>query len=223
MLRWRAMRQYLILFGLAALAASPAACKRNGDSNSPSGECGGLCGKGTRCDGRQCVVDYSQDVCTTQDVVPYEEVPMRPPITSWGECTMNRNELPKKFVPVDDSKIPQYDPSRPRRVDWDEGEEQLSEAVLNANMRDIEYAINDCLAIAACYNGGSLKGGRIDMMISLDGKTGRADAVTVTANSDLQVFGIVPCVRKAVADHQFPRYNGPPMTIKYNIEIGMYD
>lgn len=213
------MRTYLILAGLAALAMSPAACKRNSDSNSPGGECGGLCGRGTRCDGEQCVVDYSQDVCTNF-VAETPEVPMRPPITSWGECTLDRNQLPKKFVPVDDSAIEQYDPNRTRTLDWSDGDEQLNEPVLNANMREIEYAINECLAVAACYNGGTLKGGRLDLVISLVGKTGRADAVSVTAPPDLSVYGIVPCVRKAVADHQFPKYSGPPMTVKYNIEIG---
>ncbi|PCC71757.1 hypothetical protein SAMN02745121_03109 [Nannocystis exedens] len=213
------MRTTLILAGLVGLSMAPAACKKNSDSNAPGGECGGMCGRGTRCDGNTCVVDYSQDICTSQAVVQ-EEVPMRPPITSWGECTLDRNQLPKKFVPVDDKSIPQYDPNRTRTLDWSAGDEQLNEPVLNANMREVEYAINECLAVAACYNGGSLKGGRIDLIISLVGKTGRADAVSVTAGPDLQVFGIVPCVRKAIANHQFPTYNGPPMTVKYNIEIG---
>lgn len=202
------------------MAISPVACKRNSDSAAPTGECGGMCGRGTRCDGNVCVVDYSQDVCGTPEEAKPEPVPTKPPITSWGECTMDRNQLPKKHVPVDDKNVPQYDPNRTRTLDWSEGDEQLNEPVLMANMRDIEYAINECLAVAACYNGGSLKGGRLDLVISLSGKTGKADAVTVSAPPDLQVYGIVPCVRRAVADHQFPTYSGPPMTVKYNIEIG---
>lgn len=203
------------------MAISPVACKRNSGSNEPSGECGGMCGRGTRCDGNVCVVDYSQDVCGSQEEpkVP-ESVPTKPPITSWGECTLDRNQLPKKHVPVNDKDIPQWDPNRARTLDWSEGDEQLNEPVLMSNMRDIEYGINECLAVAACYNGGSLKGGRLDMVISLSGKTGKADAVTVTAPPDLQIYGIVPCVRRAVADHQFPTYSGPPMTIKYNVEFG---
>lgn len=216
------MRTTLIAAGLVGFAISPVACKRNTDSAAPSGECSGLCGRGTRCDGRLCVVDYSQDICTQQvESPPDPAVPTRPPITSWGECTMDRNDLPKKFVPVDDKSIPQFDPNRARTLDWSEGEEQLSEPVLMANMRDIEYKINDCLAVAACYNGGGLKGGLLDFAISVSGKTGKALAVTVTAPPDLQVFGIVPCVRKAISEHQFPTYDGPPMTVKYSIEIGM--
>ena len=215
------MRTTLIAAGLVGLTISPAACKRSGDSEAPGGECGGMCGRGTRCDGRACVVDYSQDICNS-GVEPVSEpvVPTKPPITSWGECTLDRNELPKKHVPVDDKAIPQFDPNRARTLNWSEGDEQLSEPVLMSNMRDIEYKINECLAIAACYNGGSLKGGLLDFVISLSGKSGKAAAVTVTAPPDLQVYGIVPCVRKAITDHQFPTYDGPPMTIKYNIEIG---
>ncbi|WAS91762.1 hypothetical protein [Nannocystis punicea] len=212
------MRTTLIFAGLVAVSLSPAACKRNSDSRGPDG-CGGLCGKGTHCEAGVCVVDSSQETPTTQ-VVETNEIPMRPQITSWGECTHERDELPKKFHAVDDSEIPQFDIERPRVLDWSEGEEQLNEQVLSAHMREVEYGINECLGIAACYNGGSLKGGRLDMVVSLLGKTGRVDAVTVTASKHLQVFGIVPCVRKAVFDHEFPRYNGPQMTVKYNIEIG---
>lgn len=203
------------------MAISPVACKRNGDTAAPTGECGGMCGHGTRCDGKVCVVDYSQDICGSHDEPKAPEaVPTKPPVTSWGECTLDRNQLPKKHVPVNDKDIPQYDPNRARTLDWSEGDEQLNEPVLMSNMRDIEYAINECLAVAACYNNASLPGGRLDLVISLSGKTGKADAVTITAPPALQIYGIVPCVRRAVADHQFPTYSGPPMTIKYNVEFG---
>lgn len=216
------MRTTLLVAGLLGVALSPTACKRNSDSVTPEGECGGLCGKGTRCDGSVCVVDYSQDICAAPDDAAKPEVaPSKPPIQSWGECTVERSSLPKKFVPVNDKNIPQFDPNRARTLDWNEGEEQLSESMLMANMRDVEYKINECLSVAACYQGGSLPDGRIDMHFSLSGKDGHVDAVTVTAPAGLQVYGIIPCVRKAIAEHQFPTYNGPPMTVKYNIEIGL--
>ena len=44
--------------------------------------------------------------------------------------------------------------------------------------------------------------------------------IAVTAPAGLSVFGIIPCARKAVADHVFPTYDGPAMTVRYNIEIG---
>ncbi len=215
------MRFTLFAVGFFGVALSQAACKKDGETNSPGGgECESMCGRGTRCDGKVCVVDYSQDICST----PEEEQPvvaMKPPITSWGECYEDRNQMPK-FKPVDDSKIAQFDPNATRNLDMNGGDEQLNEAVLNSHMRDVEYAINDCLAKAACYQGSSLPNGRIDFQLRLSG-SGKVDSISVSAPPGLSVFGIIPCVRKAVSDHAFPSYDGPPMTVKYNIEIGGSD
>ena len=213
----------ITLFAAVILGAGlgQAACKRDSATSEPGGECGGMCGRGTRCDGKVCVVDYGQDICQSQVASTVEPVvPMRAPITNWGECWEDRNQLPKKFKPVDDSGIPQFDPDQARNLDWGEGEEQLSAPVLNAHMREIEYDINACLGIAACYAGGSLPGGRIDFAFRIGGKDGKIDSITVNAPPGLSVFGIVPCSRKAVANHQFPTYSGPPMTVKYSIDIG---
>ena len=211
--------------GFLVVALSPTACKRSGDSSSPGGECGGLCGKGTRCDGSMCVVDYSQDICASaEEVNETPVVPMKPPITSWGECYQDRSELPKKFKPVDDKSIPQFDPNAARAVDMNGtgGDATLDESLLNANMREVEYAINECLATAACYQGSGLPNGRIEFQFRLRG-TGKIESVTVAAPTGLSVFGVVPCSRKAIADHVFPTFDGPPMTVRYSIEIGGVD
>ena len=212
----------ITLFAAVILGAGfgQAACKKDSGTSDPGGECSGRCGKGTRCDGEKCIVDYGQDICASNEPTKVEPVvPMRPPITNWGECWQDRNQLPKKFKPVDDKDIPQFDPNEARSLDWGEGEEQLSAPVLNANMREIEYDINECLGIAACYQGSSLPGGHIDFAFRLGGK-GKVDAISVTAPAGLSVFGIIPCARKAVANHSFPSYAGPPMTVKYSIDIG---
>jgi len=214
------MRITLFAAGILGAVLGQTACKRDAGTSEPGGECGGKCGRGTRCDGQVCVVDYSQDICASSTPTKVEpEVQMRPPITNWGECWEDRNQLPKKFKPVDDSKIPQFDPNQARKLDWGEGDEQLSPPVLNAHMREIEYDINACLGIAACYQGSSLPGGQIDFVFRLTGK-GKVDAITVTAAPGLSVFGVIPCARKAIADHEFPTYSGPPMTVKYSIDIG---
>lgn len=212
------MRTTVIAVGLLGVALQQGACKKTGETSSPGGECSGLCGKGTRCDGGVCVVDYSQEICNGTIEEKQEVVPSRPPITSWGECWEDRNQMPK-FKPVDDKKIPQFDPNAVRKLDMNHGDEQLNEPVLMSHMRDVEYAINACLSTAACYQGSSLAGGTIDFVFRLSGD-GKVDSVSVTAPPPLQVFGIVPCVRKAVADHAFPAFDGPSMTVKYNIEIG---
>lgn len=214
------MRTGLIAAGFLAVMVQTTACKKDGDSSSPSGSgCADKCGRGTRCDGTMCVVDYGQDICSSGDTLTQpDEVPMKAPITSWGECWEDRNQLPK-FKPVEDKSIPQYDPNVARKLDMNAGEEQLSEPVLMSNMRDVEYEINKCLSTAACYQGQSLQGGQIDFQFRVGGD-GKVESVTVKAPSQLSIFGIVPCSRKAVYDHQFPKFDGPGMTVNYNIQIG---
>lgn len=214
------MRITLFAAGILGVALSQGGCKRESTTTSPvSGECGGLCGRGTRCDGKVCVVDYGQDICaSTTEPESEPQVEMRPPITNWGECWEDRNQLPK-FKPVDDKAIPQFDPNAVRRLDMNAGEEQLNEPVLMSNMRDVEYEINKCLSTAACYQGQSLAGGQIDFQFRIGGD-GKVESVTVRAPQQLQIFGIVPCSRKAVFDHQFPKFDGPGMSVTYNIQIG---
>ncbi|MBL9105035.1 MAG: hypothetical protein JNL82_29085 [Myxococcales bacterium] len=212
------MRTGLIAAGFLAVMVQQAACKKSGESSSPEG-CADKCGRGTRCDGSLCVVDYSQDICASDGPVERpDEVPMKPPITSWGECWEDRNQLPK-FKPIDDKKIPQFDPNAVRRLDMNAGEEQLNEPVLMSNMRDVEYEINKCLSLASCYEGSSLKSGGLDFKFRLGGD-GKVESVSVTAPPQLTVWGIVPCTRKAIFDHQFPKFDGPAMTVTYSIEIG---
>jgi len=213
------MRTGLIAAGFLAVMVQQGACKRDGDSSSPGGGCADKCGRGTKCDGSMCVVDYSEVNCADGgSTAPPDEVPAKPPITSWGECWEDRNQLPK-FKPIDDKAIPQFDPNAVRRLDMNAGEEQLNEPVLMSNMRDVEYEINKCLSTAACYQGQSLQGGQIDFQFRVGGD-GKVESVTVRAPQQLQIFGIVPCSRKAVFDHQFPKFDGPGMSVTYNIQIG---
>lgn len=203
--------------GLTALllgAASAISCR----AKTPElpGECAGMCGKGTRCDGAACVVDYSQDICGN----PYDsepEVSAPPPVDSWGVCDQDRASLPA-FVAVDDSKVPQFDPNATIVLDMNAGSERLRDDVLNAEMRKIEHEINACLNTAACYNGGHLGSGEIAFRFRLLG-SGKVQSVTVEAPAELTVHGIVPCTRKVIADHVFPKFNGQHMVVKYSIEL----
>ena len=84
------MRFTLFAVGILGAALAQTACKRDSETSSPSGECDGMCGRGTRCDGKLCVVDYSQDICASPETNETPVVPMKPPITSWGECFEDR-------------------------------------------------------------------------------------------------------------------------------------
>ncbi|MEZ4453949.1 MAG: hypothetical protein R3B09_31115 [Nannocystaceae bacterium] len=199
--------------GLLA-AISPMACHKK--TSEKPGECAGMCGKGTRCDGAACVVDYSQDICGT----PYQsepEVEMEPPVESWGVCDQDRSSLPA-FVAADDSKIPQFDANATMVLDMNAGTERLRDDVLNAEMRKIEHEINACLNTAACYNGGRLGSGEIGFRFRVMGN-GTVHSVSIEAPQDLTVYGVVPCARKVIFQHKFPKFDGQNMVVKYTIEL----
>ena len=190
-------------------------CHGGEETASPE-ECAGMCGKSTRCDGSKCVVDYSTDVCdgmSTEEEA--EDLP--PPIDNWGACDVDPATL-APFEAVDDSAIPAYDPNNATVLDMNAGSERLSDTQLTAQMRHIEHKINACLSLASCHNNG-LGSGAISFEFRVVGKTGRVDGVNILAPEELQIFGIVPCLRKAVWEHNFPTFNGQHMVVKYSVEL----
>jgi hypothetical protein len=44
--------------------------------------------------------------------------------------------------------------------------------------------------------------------------------VTVKAPAHLRVFGIVPCLRKALFTHRFPSWDGPAAGVDYSFQVG---
>lgn len=176
-----------------------------------------MCGKGTRCDGSRCIVDYSQDICGSGSQGDEPAPEMLPAIDNWGHCDQDPKRMPK-FVAVDDSGIPEIDPNRATVLDMNAGSEQLRDDILMSEMRKVEYEINKCLGTAACYNGGALGGGEMKINFRLLGN-GSVESVSIEAAEPLKIYGIVPCSRMAVFQHGFPRFNGQVMTVKYTIEL----
>ncbi|MCA9688893.1 MAG: hypothetical protein R3A51_18015 [Nannocystaceae bacterium] len=209
----------LFFAGALGLSLTTTACRGGKETNKP-GECGGRCGDGTKCQDGQCVVDYLA-VCRPDDYDPdggdEDNTQMRPPIDTWGQCQEDASDLPP-FKPVDDSHVPQYDPNKARTLSMDIGDEQLAEDTINAHMRDVEYALNECFSRAACYNNGVFPSGTIEFVFRLEG-SGQVESVKVTAPEEFNIFSAIQCARKAVYDHKFPSYDGPGMTISYAVEL----
>ncbi|MBK8262222.1 MAG: hypothetical protein IPK80_12910 [Nannocystis sp.] len=210
------MRSGALFLALSIAALVSPACRTSKSSATP-GECAGACGKGTRCDGSQCVVDYSQDICGGNSYSDEPAPDMLPAIDNWGSCDRDPKKLPK-FAPVDDSGISELDPNKTMVLDMNAGAEKLRDDVLMAEMRKIEYEINKCMGVAACYSGGHLGGGEMKISFRLLGN-GSVESVSITAAEPLTVFGIIPCARMAVFQHAFPRFNGQHMVVKYTIEL----
>jgi len=210
------MKVFWIGLGALGLATVVGAC-RSGNTIAP-GECGTMCGTGTRCDNGTCVVDYSQDICGSSYEAPEAEAPeTKPAIDNWAECTQDMGSLPE-FAPVDDSDIPQFDPNAARSLDMNAGEEQLDEELINTHMREIEYALNACFSTAACYNEGAFPTGELSFTFRLEA-SGEVSSVAIEAPDEFNIFGTIPCSRRAVADHKFPSFDGPGMTISYSVEL----
>ncbi len=208
------------LFGLSLTTG----CRGGATNNPGDGECGGLCGDGTKCsDEGMCVVDYLA-ACTPggydeSDSMVDDGGDLQPPIDNWGQCQDDMASLPE-FVPVDDSMVPQYDPNAPRKLDMNGsmGEEQLAEDTINRHMREIEYSLNECFSRAACYNNGVFPGGAISFEFRIQG-SGQVESVKVDAPTEMDIFSTIQCARKAIYEHKFPEYDGPAMTLSYGIEL----
>ena len=216
LISWRSMRRRAVtLIALLGLGLAASSCKKSAESRSP-GDCNGMCGKYTHCEEGQCVVDYTTAVCDGMST-EFDEVETLPPITSWGACEVDPATLPP-FAPVDDSGIPAYDPKKATVLDMNAGSERLDDNRLMSEMRTIEHKLNECLSLASCYNNG-LGSGRIDFEFRILGKTGAVDGVNIRAPEELTVYGIIPCVRKAVFEHRFPTFDGQHMVVNYSVEL----
>ena len=125
-------------------------------------------------------------------------------------------ELPP-FEPVNDRHIPAY---RDKTVNLDEyGSERLPDSTVDQHMNKLTGRFQKCITTAAMYSETSIGSGTLSFKIRLL-PTGKVDGVSVRAPTNLKVFGIVPCVRKVVFDHRFPKYDGPPMGVDFSFEVG---
>ena len=76
-----------------------------------------------------------------------------------------------------------------------------------------------CIETAAMYSDEELGAGTLSFKLRI-GPEGKVEGVSVTAPANLKVFGIVPCSRKAVYDHRFPKFDGPPMGVDFSFDVG---
>ncbi|MCA9701505.1 MAG: hypothetical protein KC431_28555, partial [Myxococcales bacterium] len=60
--------------------------------------------------------------------------------------------------------------------------------------------------------------GRVSIKFGVDGK-GKVTGVNVSAPSNLENAGLVPCVRKAVYGHGFPAFDGPEMKVSTSFTV----
>ncbi len=192
--------------------------------------CGGLCGAGT-----ECVADRCQPI-----VAPAPQKPEKPgkkrkqkrkprvaregaPPASDGVDPGNDEaedeapvQAPPPFVPVDDSKIPQFSNADAQTLDLNAGSERLSESDLDRHFAQVTPQIQRCVTTASAY--GDIPPGSLKFKLRVL-PSGKVESVSVTAASGLRVWGIPSCARKAVYDHRFPAFDGAAMGVSFGVDI----
>lgn len=203
------------LLVLAALACEPA----------PTQPCGGFCGPGTVCTADKCVPE-----APAAEPAPPEPAgkkrgrrrkagagsgaPADPAAPDDPEAPAEAP--PPPFVPVDDRSIPEFSADKTQTIDLEGGSERLSEVVLDKHFARITPQIQDCVATASRY--GEIGRGRLAVKLRIL-PSGKVESVSVKAPASLQVWGIVPCARKAVFDHRFPSYDGPSLGVDFGVDV----
>lgn len=125
-------------------------------------------------------------------------------------------DKPPPFVPVDDRKIPQFSRDKTQTIDLEAGSERPSERVLDQHFARITPKITDCVVKASRH--GEVGSGRLAVQLRIL-PSGKVESVSVKAPASLDVWGIVPCARKAVYDHRFPSWDGPSVGVDFAVDV----
>jgi len=126
------------------------------------------------------------------------------------------DEPPPPYVPVDDSKIPDFSDAEPQVLDLKAGSERLDERTLDQHFARVTPEIQRCVTTASRY--GEIGAGSLRFKLRVL-PSGKVESVTITAPASLRVWSIPACARKAVYQHKFPGFDGPAMAVSFSIDI----
>jgi hypothetical protein len=202
------------------LAAALAAAVHFSGILQPSAEpCAGICGEGTACIDERCQLESSDEEVSEEAVAEPKRKRRRRRGKSGvaSESEHGGEEGIAAFVPVDDSRVPRFNRGASKTIDLDAGSERLSDRVVNQELAKLDRRFQRCVSTAANYTEDPIRGTlRYELGISGSGKV---TGVNVNAPKSLQVFGIVPCVRKAIHGHRFPSFDGPTMGVEGSFQV----
>lgn len=179
--------------------------------------CFGVCGPGTRCTEQRCVPAPAETQEAPEAPAPRKGKKRGRKRGASAASAPEGSSLPP-FEPVSDRHVPRYDPDETQRIGPGSGSERIPDHTIREHLRRLEPAFNACIARAAEYSPTDLPPGSVDFEFAIR-PTGRIAGVNVTAPKSLQVFGIVPCLRKALFDHRFPSYDGPSTGVTYSFRV----
>jgi hypothetical protein len=193
----------------AILGLAFVACNASADAEA----CFGVCGDGTRCEAGRCVA--IADAPEAAVPAPDDDKRGRKGKRRARNGDDDGGEA-SSYQPVSDRHIPAYDAKA--TTELGEGSERLDDGTVRKELRELEPAFDRCIADAVAA-GVTVGSGRVDFVFGLT-PSGKVDGVNAKAPSAIRDAGIVPCLRKVIFDHRFPRYDGPPMGVDYSFEVG---
>ena len=179
--------------------------------------CHGVCGKGTRCEEGMCVVAERQQADRAALAQERGERRARGRGREGKRGDAAIAPARGRGRGVDGRAIPQYDPTATRELDPAAGSERLDDAVVRSHFQRLEPAFDRCIA-GAIADGAAVPSGSVKFKLGI-AASGEVIGVSARAPADLDA-AVVPCLRKAVFDHRFPKFDGPTMDVDYAFEIG---
>lgn len=196
------------------LFATLAACN---DNTPDASACYGVCGDGTMCTAGKCVValDGPAPAPEPDDAAKSGKRRRGGKRGAADKATADGDA----FTPVDDSDVHEYDGNKTQVMDLKVGTERLDDELVRSHLRRLEPKFNGCIETAAQHSEAEIRGGEVDFTFSITGG-GKVDGVSVKAPAHLRVFGIVPCLRKALASYKFPSFDGATMGVDYSFTVG---
>lgn len=183
----------------------------------------GHCGETTECVGTVCEALEPEPEQVDDDPSPRKKRKKRRRRRRKGqsgdvETVSEDGDALEPFVAVSDKHIPQFS-NKPVVLDMNAGSERLSDHVVDTHMNRLTPKFQRCITTASTYSDADIGSGTLTFKIQLK-PTGKVAGVSVRGPSNLKVFGIVPCVRKVVYDHRFPKYDGAQMGVDFSFEVG---
>lgn len=206
------MRQFLLgaLLGIS-VAATGAYLYLGMQTPPPVVDCGGVCGEGTACvEGRCELVEPELEIPVEDEKTGKKRKKKRKP-GSGGEAEgegEGEAELGGGTPWTDDSKVPRFDPDADQVIGASEGSERLGDATIDRELAELDDDFQACVR-EANDRVAELGTGKVSYSFGI-APSGKVTGVNASAPQNLKDAGVIPCVRKAVYEHRFPSYDGPP-------------
>lgn len=172
------------------------------------------------------VLDAACD-CEPEEIEPVADVGEEPPGKSKrkgrkgrrgaDEAEAEAGELASGPALDDDSHVPRFDADADQVIGTDDGSGRLSDAQIDRELAELDDDFQACVR-EANERVAELGTGKVSYSFGIAG-SGKVTGVNASAPANLRDAGLIPCVRKAVHGHAFPKFDGPTMKASSSFSV----